>query len=216
MKILAVADLHGDKEGVKNIEKFLEKNYDVLIIAGDITQFGPVARAKEILDKLESEDIRILLMPGNCDPKNVLSILEERDVNLHLKSVKLGDITFMGLGGSNPTPFDTPFELSEEKIKENLHPLSRGTGDKWVLISHAPPYNTTADLTSDNVHAGSKSVRQIIEEREPQLNICAHIHEARGMDNIGLTKVVNPGPITEGYATEVEIEETIEVNLIEL
>lgn len=216
MKILAIADLHGDKEGVKNIEKFLEKNYDVLIIAGDITQFGPATRGKEIIDKLESKDIRILSMPGNCDPKNVLSILEERDVDLHLKSVKLGEFTFVGLGGSNPTPFDTPFELSEEKIKENLDPLSRGTGDKWVLISHAPPYNTTADLTSDNVHAGSKSVRQIIEGREPQLNICAHIHEARGIDNIGLTKVVNPGAITEGYAAEVEIEETIEVNLIEL
>lgn len=216
MKVLAVADLHGDEGGVKNIQEFLEKNYDVLIIVGDITQFGPTARAKEILDKLEGKDVRILSIPGNCDPKGVLPVLEERNVNLHLKSVKLGDYTFAGIGGSNPTPFDTPFEIDEREIKENLISLSRNTESKWILVSHAPPHNTTIDLTSDNIHAGSKSIRKIIEERRPQLNICAHIHEARGIDNIGETEIVNPGPIFEGYAAEVEIDEAIEVNLIEL
>ncbi len=216
MKILIVADLHGDEKGVKDIEKLLERNYDVLIIAGDITQFGPATRAKDILDKLEDKETRILSMPGNCDPENVLPILEERGVSFHLQTVELSDLTFVGLGGSNPTPFGTPFELSEEEIKENLVSLTQGIEGKWILISHVPPYDTKADLTSADVHAGSKSVRQIIEEREPQLNICAHIHEARGTDNIGRTKIVNPGPISEGYAAEVEINENIEVNLIEL
>lgn len=216
MKILVTADLHGSERGVKNIENFLEKNYDVVILDGDITQFGPPARARDIITKIKKENIRILSLPGNCDPRDVLPILKEENVNLHSKSVEIGGIPFVGLGGSNTTPFGTPFELSEKEIMKNLKSLVQKIDKNWVLITHAPPHNTKADLTSDKNHAGSKSVRRIIEGEKPLLNVCAHIHEARGINKIGETKIVNPGAISEGYAAEVNLDKEIEVNLLEV
>jgi Icc-related predicted phosphoesterase len=41
-------------------------------------------------------------------------------------------------------------------------------------------------------------VRRIAEEYRPHLLLCGHIHEARGEDTIGPTKVLNPGPFGNG------------------
>jgi len=217
LKVLIVSDFHGKSSGDDNLEKFLENGYDLLIIVGDITQLGPPSQAGEILDRLEEEGIPTLSIPGNCDPKEILEVLDERDVSLHSKSVEFGGLTFVGFGGSNKTPFSTPFEFTEAEIEEELSALTEGLEGDWVLVTHVPPSETEADLTSDEIHAGSKSVRKIIEEKQPLVNFCAHIHEARGVDEIGKTKVVNAGQITEGYAAEAIFDNgEVEINLLEV
>ena len=45
---------------------------------------------------------------------------------------------------------------------------------------------------------GSTAVREFIEENQPDICLCGHIHEARAMDRIGRTLVVNPGPLVQG------------------
>jgi hypothetical protein len=60
-------------------------------------------------------------------------------------------------------------------------------------------------------HVGSTAVRKFIEERQPDIAICGHIHEARGQDVIGKTKIVNCGTAAKGYYAVVEIAETITV-----
>ncbi|OPY29844.1 MAG: hypothetical protein A4E27_00105 [Methanobacterium sp. PtaU1.Bin242] len=57
---------------------------------------------------------------------------------------------------------------------------------------------------------GSKSIRKIIEEFQPSLNICGHIHESRGSDKIGKTTVVNPGQISDGYGCLIKIDDSTE------
>ena len=48
---------------------------------------------------------------------------------------------------------------------------------------------------------GSKTIREIIETFEPLICFTGHIHEAPGIDEIGVTKIVNPGPLgTRSYA----------------
>lgn len=216
LKLLAVSDFHGESNGDSYLEKFLENGYDFLLIIGDFTEMGPASQAEEILTRLGEADIPTLAIPGNCDPKPVKEILEKYGVSLHSKSVRIGGMTFVGLGGSNTTPFNTPFELTEGEIEEELEAQTSKVGGRWVLVTHAPPYGTRADLTSDGVHVGSKSVRRIIEEKQPLAALCAHIHEARSTDKIGRTKVVNPGPITKGCAAEAVFSKGVEINLIEL
>jgi Icc-related predicted phosphoesterase len=41
-------------------------------------------------------------------------------------------------------------------------------------------------------------VREFIEEQQPELCLCGHIHESRAEDRIGKTHVINPGPLKEG------------------
>ncbi|MCE7699392.1 MAG: hypothetical protein K8E24_011515 [Methanobacterium paludis] len=53
-------------------------------------------------------------------------------------------------------------------------------------------------------------MRQVIEEFQPSLNICGHIHEARATDEIGNTKVVNPGELSEGFACLINVEDSDE------
>ena len=75
------------------------------------------------------------------------------------------------------------------KIKDKLK--------KWILVTHAPPFNTHLDLVFDR-HVGSKSIRESIEKFNPELNICGHLHENFNIrDKIKSTRIINPGPSGE-------------------
>lgn len=187
-----------------------------MVLLGDFTHLGPESQVEEILSRVEETKIRTLAVPGNCDPKPVQQILEKHGINLHSKSAEIDGVTFVGLGGSNMTPFNTPFELTEGEIEEELSALTCDLGSDWVLVTHAPPYGTCADLLPDGIHVGSKSVRKIIESKQPSVALCAHVHEARCIGEIGKTKVVNPGPISKGYAAEVTLGKGTKIELLEL
>ncbi|MEM0358643.1 MAG: metallophosphoesterase [Candidatus Hadarchaeales archaeon] len=207
MRLMAVADFHGKPESKAYLSKCVErKDLDALVIMGDLTQFGPVSAGEEVLEPVKDLKIPVLCVPGNCDPKTMVEVLEKWGINLHGKRLRLGEWTFLGLGGSNITPFNTPFEFTENEIWEALTSLLLPEDRKVVLITHTPPFNSSSDLCRGGAHAGSKSVRRFIEEKNPILNLCAHIHEARGIERIGRTLVVNPGPLFEGYAAQVVLE----------
>ena len=91
------------------------------MILGDITHFGPASWAGEFLDRL---DRPVYAIPGNCDPPElVCREIEAHGTLLHRRKVTIGGQVFIGLGGSNPTIFDTPFELEEKEIEAALRPL---------------------------------------------------------------------------------------------
>ena len=211
-----VGDFHGESSADNNMAKFLERGYDVLVMLGDFTERGPETQVDEILPRVERVGIRTLAVPGNCDPKSAHEILDKHGINLHSKSVEIDGITFVGLGGSNLTPFNTPFEITEREIMEELRRLTLGINRKWILVTHAPPYGTSTDLTSSDIHVGSKSIREIIENKQPLVALCGHVHEARGTDRLGRTIVVNPGPISRGCAAEVILNDSVHVKLLKI
>ncbi|MDD1707132.1 MAG: metallophosphoesterase, partial [Methanoregulaceae archaeon] len=136
-------------------------------------------------------------VPGNCDPRDILDVLEQSDcVSLHAACMSLGLISVIGIGGSNPTPFNTPFELTDKQIEDilqtNIH--KRELAVHNVLISHAPPFGIL-DQAGGN-HVGSKSVREHLHEFD--LVCCAHIHEDKGIADVDGVRVVNPGMAAAG------------------
>jgi Icc-related predicted phosphoesterase len=223
MRILAVTDLHGNFQPIIN---YLKKNsVDLIVLAGDITNFGPSELGEDILNELSSFDIPVLAIPGNCDPEQIHGKLESsKAVNIHGRSVVVKDMGICGFGGSNPTPFNTPLEFEEVEIYDEVKKAVENIKDHEItlLVTHAPPYGTKTDLLPSGKHAGSKSVRRIIEEYQPSINICGHIHESRGTDKIGDTHIVNPGEMSEGYACLIKVsdnqqkEDRIKTELIEL
>ena len=78
-----------------------------------------------------------------------------------------------------------------------------------ILVCHQPPFNTLNDRLYDGRQVGSKSVRAYIEEHQPLICFTGHIHEAIGIDTIGITQTCNPGPVWKGYATTEIVEEQV-------
>jgi Icc-related predicted phosphoesterase len=210
MKFLALSDLHGDYSHVKAIRN-KAGFFDAVLIAGDITDFGPDEDALELLKMFKEP---VLAVPGNCDNPSVLEILEENAINLHNSSYTFGDLTFIGLGGSNPTPFNTPFELSEKKIGEYIGTLlSKLKGNnRVILVSHAPPRNTTDKLPFGNV--GCETLERFLGRFD--LVVCGHIHEARGSVYVNGTLVVNPGQASKGQGALITIDDRIDVDFIDI
>ena len=222
MKILAISDLHGE---IKPIITYLKDNkVDLIIVAGDITHFGPPELGEELLNEISSFEIPVMAIPGNCDPGSIhTNIDNSQAINIHARNVVIRNIGICGFGGSNPTPFDTPLEFEEVQIyDEAKRTIDKIKNEKITLfVTHAPPYNTKTDLLPSGVHVGSKSLRKIIEDVQPTLNICGHIHEASGTDQIGKTTIINPGELSQGQACLIQIsddsqEEEIETEIIKL
>jgi len=190
--VLLLADLHGQ---FGKIDSFLELSPEAVFIAGDITNMGPVDTIDEVLSRI---DVPCFAIPGNCDPREIVETLEHSDaVCLHGSQINLGKMTIVGVGGSNPTPFGTPFELTDKQIDDVLHGAMKKM-EKTVhniLLTHAPPFETLDKIGGE--HVGSASIKKHIGEFD--LVCCAHIHEQRGVMDIGGTKIINPGAAMDGY-----------------
>ena len=202
MNILAVSDIHGSDWGVRQIYSWIDELApDLLIVGGDITHFGPVAFARDFLEGLS---IQTLAIPGNCDPASILDLLDELEVNLHGRKRRIENETFVGFGASNPTPFDTLFEIPDQDFFDSIHPLMQ---DDVILVTHAPPYGVL-DTAGGVEHVGSRSVMRIIEEFRPKLSVFGHIHEARGIQR-GETTFVNSGSARRGQGAIIDVNDSI-------
>ncbi|MGZ7120276.1 MAG: metallophosphoesterase, partial [Methanobacterium sp.] len=193
------------------IFNYLQENkVDLIILTGDITHFGPEKLGEEILNEICVFNIVTLAIPGNCDPLSIYKEIENSNaINIHNKSLIIKNIGICGFGGSNTTPFNTPLEFAEIQIYSQLEKIMSEIENEEIriLVTHAPPYNTKADILPSGDHAGSESVRRIIEEYQPTLNVCGHIHESKAIDKIGNTIIINPGESSQGYAGMVNIDE---------
>ncbi len=205
MKIVGVTDIHGNiRMSRKLAEALPDLSPNLILVAGDVTNFGTATAAKRVLEPLLDRGIPLIAVFGNCDGRDVPDFLEELRISAHNKRVEVNGLGIVGVGGSNITPFSTVWELSEDEI-ENI--LSRNYHEGDVILSHVPPYNTKADRTHSCLHVGSKALRRFIEEKKPPLVLTGHIHEARSIDRIGETLIVNPGPLFRGYYAEITIED---------
>lgn len=196
---IAIGDIHDEMD---NFEKIPELNHaDGIIIAGDLTNNGGVKQAERVIEKARKLNIPIYAQIGNMDRPEVNVWLESQGVNIHCKTEELApQIAIMGVGGSTYTPFSTPSEFSEETYSVWLEGAAR-KALSWphrVLVSHNPPKNTNCDMINTSTHVGSTAVREFIEEFQPDVCICGHIHEGKGLDRLGRTLLVNPGTLADG------------------
>jgi len=211
MKIVAISDIHGRTNYDKTIIKTLS-NADLIVIAGDITNFGGKDDARVVLNEIREFNQNVFAVPGNCDRFDVIDILKSESINLHGEIREFKGILLFGIGGSGRTPFNTPQEYSDDEIESVLNNYKK-QGRIQIFVSHSPPIKTKVDKTLMGMHVGSKLVREFIEKYQPDICLCGHIHEARNIDQIGKTVIVNPGPFPKFYAL-IETADRIQVNLI--
>ncbi|MCK5112497.1 MAG: metallophosphoesterase family protein [Thermoplasmatales archaeon] len=209
MKLLATADIHGSQYRLNIILKNIEKySPDLVVICGDITQFGPGEVAKNFLNQIPVDTLAIV---GNIDPAEVgQAITDSKADNLDLKRVVKNDIPFVGMGGTIPSPI---FKIAI-KYKDSEKPIEESIDEKTILVSHEPPYKTQ-DRVFFGHHSGSKELRELIEKCKPRLILCGHIHEDPGITKLDKSIVVNcsMGKRTEGAL--IEINNEIDVKILD-
>jgi Icc-related predicted phosphoesterase len=206
MKFFAFGDIHmntGDVESIPGI-----RSADLIIITGDITNFGSRKDVEKVINKLMAINRNIVGVAGNLDQPDVTRYLEDIGLSLHGKGRIINGMGIIGLGGSNYTPFNTPYEFSEEKLADLLAEGLSQVGDvkDCILVSHTPPFQTKVDKLRNGKHVGSTAVRTFIDQQQPLLCLTGHIHESRGQDYIGRTHILNPGMMKNGGYIEVLFE----------
>ena len=197
MRILIFSDIHGD---TRTLERLVAQPADLYIAAGDLSTFGRgMERCGELLAPLGE---RVWALPGNHETHAEMQEFCRRNglIDFHRQVRTLGTTRWAGLGYSNPTPFNTPGEFSEEEIAKALSAFD-GL-EPFYLVVHFPPFGTRLDEVSPGRHAGSRVLREWVERAQPLALFCGHIHECAGRsDQIGATPCYNVGKA--GYTLEV-------------
>lgn len=212
MEIVALTDIHGNLRALDRFEGVLA-GADVVLLTGDLTHFGGVEAAADVLRRVRRASENVLAVHGNCDRPEVADFLDEEGAGIHGVHAVVEGVAFLGLGGSLPAPGHTPSEYSEEELGELLRRAADGLDAAlpWVLVSHQPPADTAVDRVRTGEHVGSRSVREFIAEREPLVCFSGHIHESDGTASIGPTGLANPGPARGGHYAYAEIEDGLNV-----
>jgi uncharacterized protein len=224
-------ELDSDEE-VRAIEKQIADQgyYPVRMSAERVTQLGEdeglvdelfeeqmlgtVERWMEIAEeKLSGTGIRCFVCPGNDDVFEVDEVIASSDfVEIgEARIVDVGGFEMASMGWTNPTPWDTHRETSEEELRARIDKMVSGIdAGRAVFNFHAPPHGSSLDDAPDldeNLEArqggrvlkpaGSTAVRDSIMEYQPLLSLHGHIHEGRGAVRLGKTLSVNPGSAYE-------------------
>jgi Icc-related predicted phosphoesterase len=159
-------------------------------------------------ERLDGSNIQMFMAPGNDDIPETDTILNDSKyiVNADDRKVDINDHEMVTLSWSNPTPWDTPRECSEEEMEKKIERLvSQITNMENAIFNfHAPPHGTMLDecaklskdlvpSTEESISAGSTAVSRAIEKHQPLLGLHGHIHESRAVQKIGRTTCINPG-----------------------
>lgn len=195
-----------------------------------------------IAEKVPKE-CRVVISPGNDDKHEIDQIIIE--AGKKNPQIIYGEENVIALdpehevaccGWTNPTPWKSPRECSEEELLAKLERIISDIKDMRtaVFCFHCPPYASdldTAPLLKDfkpvisggqpvMIPAGSKAIRLSIEKYQPLLGLHGHIHESAGLRRIGRTDCLNPGSeysegIFKGYFVEIDGQKLTKCQRIE-
>lgn len=205
MNIIALTDIHGRTGVFRSLAEKI-RQADLVILSGDITHFGNSKETVRIISELSDINQNIIAVTGNCDRPDCEQYLADKGLSAFGKTREFQGIHFFGISGSLPCPGRTPNEYSEEEYDALLSDVMFPKGQPVILISHQPPFNTLNDAVAANSHVGSRSIRTFISRVKPLICFTGHIHEGTGIDFIGKSAIVNPGPAFAGGYTSALVE----------
>ena len=199
VRILACCDIHAC--GLDSVDP---SGCDIAIIAGDLMSKGSypaVLPPKSHVDKQVAwvreklipwckrhKETQFVIVAGNCDefalmPENPLRNLP-RDSNIHYLQDSMVEIKGVKIWG---TPWTKPkhkrlghpseyrlFEKSPEFLKAAYSKMPMGID---VLVSHSTPSVPDSWIAGDPANKfGNETLSSCIEEKDPAVCVCGHIH----------------------------------------
>lgn len=192
MKLLALSDVHGDAHWMRKMaQKAAEEKVDLVLLCGDLTMEDDLESVEGLVGPFKEKNLEVAILPGNHEGLATTQFLVERYKikNLHGYALKFGDIGIFGCGYATIGTH----QLSEKEFFDTLKRTHNYLKDakKKIMVTHVHPDESRLGL---GIFAGSTGVRKAVEELQPDLHLCGHVHETAGMEDIiGKTKVINVG-----------------------
>lgn len=198
MRVCCVSDLHGHMPEIPEC--------DLLLIGGDIvptTAHEPAYAAgwlehvfRPWLDGIPAR--HVIGVAGNHDfifqrAPGIVPYLPW--VYLQDSGTEVGGFKVWGTPWQ-PVFFDWAFNLPEVSLAERWAMIPDDTD---ILLLHGPPHGIGDFSTYGNVHTGSPSLLQRIEQVQPRLAVFGHIHSGYGAYRIGETIALNASLVDEQY-----------------
>lgn len=204
-----------------------QKERDVLFTELIVAKVKDWIRLAE--ERLGGTGVRCFISPGNddifeIDPalQSSPSIIDPEDRVVRIDE----EHEMVTLGFTNHTPWHSPREVDESVLAQKIEAIAGKVADmkKAIFNLHVPPIDTIIDQAPkvdeslkyvakvgqvEIISAGSTAVRKSIEAHQPMLGLHGHIHESRGIVNIGRTLCANPGSeygegILRGFLADIE------------
>jgi Icc-related predicted phosphoesterase len=150
--------------------------------------------------KLRDTQVRVFAAPGNDDFFEVDEILGSSDT-IELLEMKVHRLTdeheILTSGWTNPTPWNTERECSEDELAKRLESMLAEVEDmeRCIFNLHVPPNNSKIDICPKldedmkvvydmgnpvMAPAGSVAVREAIERHQPLVGLHGHMTLAEG------------------------------------
>ncbi|HKF16584.1 MAG TPA: metallophosphoesterase [Candidatus Dormibacteraeota bacterium] len=179
------------------------------------TMCQTVARWLKMADeRLATSDVQCFVCPGNDDELAIDDVIRAANRVHHAegKVIDVDGFEMISTGWSNPTPWKTHREESEEDLGQRIEAMvvHLRNPQRAIFNFHLPPYGTKVDEASAHdenlgpLHGGramrpvgSTAVRDAINRHQPMLSLHGHIHESKGATKLGRTLAINPGSAYE-------------------
>lgn len=199
IKIVCISDTHGLHDQVE-----LPKG-DILIHAGDCTNFGTTAQVSQFIHWFSEQDFKHkIFIAGNHD----FFFEEQSEVLIHdllsdypdVIYLEDSEVTVEGLKiwGSpyTPTFFDWAFMRDRgEEIQQHWDLIPKDTD---ILITHGPPYRIL-DTAPGHKSVGCEELLIAVKKVNPMYHIFGHIHGDYGVEQQIDTTFVNASICSEQY-----------------
>ncbi len=191
MKIVLIADTHGTHHEIKIPDG------DMIIHAGDITDFGTKEEVIDFLDWFEKLNHPYkLFIGGNHDiylDENPVDLLELIPSNVTYLNNSGITINGFKIWGSPTTPDFTDWAFGKHRKEMELHwkYLPKAID---ILITHTPPLGIL-DVSSRHVSLGCEYLLKKVQLLKPKFHIFGHIHASYGLLKSEATTFVNAASI---------------------
>jgi Icc-related predicted phosphoesterase len=214
MRLLALSDIHGNKQCVRRILAHAAQQPgkpEAIVIAGDLTNWGSPDEAIQIIELCEAYVPQVLTVSGNCDDELIEKYIVKHGNSLTGRGRVVNEVGFFGVSCGTPHLGNT-WEVSEEVMAGWLQGGHREIADtpRKVLVTHSPPHGMV-DFAWTKKHGGSHAVRAALDQYDIQLVLCGHIHEARGLMRYNHTTIINCGAAWMGFYATIELNDTADV-----
>ena len=187
MKIMFISDTHGRHLEIKDL--YGELPYvDMIIHSGDCTRYGEYEETDLFLKWYASQNAKHkVLIAGNHD---FVFQNEERKTALLAYNP---DITYLedeyknidgiGIYGSPWSPVYGMWAFMKHRNREMDEVWQKvpTDGSVDILVTHTPRYGRHDVSVRGNYHVGCEMLANRINDINPKVHVCGHIHECGGM-----------------------------------
>ena len=220
IRIVCISDTHSSVENIQ--PPYNVPDGDILIHAGDFTDYGEVEKVKEFNRWLGTLPHKHkIVVAGNNDTSFDPSVISPRNrfweklqhPEIHLVKSLLSNCVYLE---DNHTTIEglkiygTPwqplffglghraFQLLHSDVERWEDVCSKIPSDTDILVSHSPPLGILDVDVAGNMCGSEVLLRHVIQRVKPKCHIFGHIHASYGIATNGLTTFANASACRQG------------------